>query len=68
MKVAHPDVTQPWYFDDAGVLSKFGNIEDHFSSLTQMVLTRMYYPKSKQSVLTFNRVMKNLYAITAVIA
>ena len=51
LKVAHPDVTQTRYDDDAGALGMFGNIEDYLNYLTQVGLERKYYPDPSKSIL-----------------
>ena len=51
LKIAHPDIMQPWYADDEGSLGMFENIEDYFNSLTQAVPERGYYPNPKESIL-----------------
>ena len=33
LKVGFPDVTHPWYDDDAGVLGTFSDVELYFNSL-----------------------------------
>ena len=40
-----PDVTQPWYSDDARALGMFARIETYFYSLTRLGLGRGYHPK-----------------------
>ena len=54
LKIAYPDVTQPWYDDNAGALGKFVNIEVCFNSLTQLVTERSYYPDLIKIVLIFH--------------
>ena len=51
LKRAIPDVTQPWYADDAGALGKFARLETYFGSLARQCLGREYYPKPSKSVL-----------------
>ena len=46
-----PDVTQPWYSDDAGDLGTFTIIETYFNSLTRQGPGRGYYPKMSKSIL-----------------
>ena len=46
-----PDVTQPWYADAAGYLSKFARIETYFDSLTRQVPGRGYYYELSNSIL-----------------
>ena len=44
LKLAYPDVTQPWYANDAGELGTFDNMELYFNLLKRFVLGRGYYP------------------------
>ena len=46
-----PDVTQPWYADDAGALGTFAIIETYFNSLTRQGPGRGYYPEPPKSAL-----------------
>ena len=46
-----PDVTQPWYADDAEALGTFAIIETYFDLLTHQCLGRRYYPEPPKSVL-----------------
>ena len=46
-----PDVTKPWYADDAGALGTFVIIETYFDSLTCQGLGCRYYPETSKSVL-----------------
>ena len=40
-----PDITQPWYDDNAGALGTFARLETYFDSLTCQGPGRGYYPK-----------------------
>ena len=40
-----PDVTQPWYADDAGDLGTFARLETYFDSLTRQGPGREYFPE-----------------------
>ena len=51
LKWAIPDVTQPWYDDDAGALGKFLRLDIYFDSLTRQVPGQGYYPKPSKNVL-----------------
>ena len=46
-----PDVTQPWYADDAGALGTFARVENYFNLITRQGLGHGYYPKPPTSVL-----------------
>ena len=46
-----PDITQPWYADDAGALGTFTRIETHFNSSTRQGPGHGYYPKPSKSLL-----------------
>ena len=47
-----PDVTQPWYADNAGGLGTFARLETYFDSLTRQGPGRGYHPDPTKSVLT----------------
>ena len=47
-----PDVTQPWYNDDAGALGTFARLDTYFYSLTRQGSGRGYHPEPTNSVLT----------------
>ena len=51
LKVLHPDVTQPWYAENAVELSKYDNIELYFNLLKHAGPSHVYYPEPPQSVL-----------------
>ena len=51
LKRVIPDVTQPWYDDDAGALGAFTRPETYFDSLTHQGPGRGYHPKPSKSVL-----------------
>ena len=44
LKQETPDVTQPWYTDDAGALGIFARLETYFDSLTRQGPGRGYQP------------------------
>ena len=46
-----PDVTQPWYADNAIDLGKFARLEIYFDSLTCQGPGRGYHPKPSKSVM-----------------
>ena len=46
-----PDITKPWYADNAGALRTFTKIERYFNFLTHQGPGRGYYPKLSKSVL-----------------
>ena len=46
-----PDVTQPWYADDAGALGVFAILETYFDSLTCHSPGQEYHPEPIKSVL-----------------
>ena len=45
LKQEIPDVTQPWYFDDARALGTFERIETSFNYLIHQGPGRGYHPK-----------------------
>ena len=51
LKVAYPDVTHPWYSDNAVALSTYENIELYFNLLKLFGLSRGYYPEFSKMVL-----------------
>ena len=51
LKRAIPDITQPWYTDDAVSLGTFARLETYFYLLTLQGLGRGYHPKLIKSVL-----------------
>ena len=51
LKPAIPDVTQPWYADDAGALGAFARLETYRDSLTRQDPGRGYHPNLTKSVL-----------------
>ena len=46
-----PDITHPWYYDDAGALGTFTRIETYFNPLTHQGPGRGYHPELSKSVL-----------------
>ena len=46
-----PDVTHPWYAEDAGALGTFARLETYFDSLTRQVLGPGYHSYPTKSVL-----------------
>ena len=46
-----PDVTQPWYTDDARALGTFAIIQTCFNLLTRQGPRRRYYPKPSKRIL-----------------
>ena len=42
LKAAHPDITQPWYADDAGALGTYDNIDLYCNSLKNSGLGNGY--------------------------
>ena len=51
LKVAYPDVNQPWYAEDAGALGTFDNIGLYFKTLKLFGPGCGYYPEPSKSVL-----------------
>ena len=51
IKRAIPDVTQPWYADNAGALGTFARIITYFDFLTRQNPGRGYHPEPTKSVL-----------------
>ena len=51
IKLEIPDVTQPWYADDARDLSTFARLETYFDLLTLQVPGWRYQPDPTKSVL-----------------
>ena len=45
-----PDVTQPWYADNAGALGKLARLETCFCSIIHQGPGREYYPKPSKSI------------------
>ena len=51
LKQEIPDVTQPWYADDAGDLGAFTRLETYFDLLIHQCLGQEYHPKPSKSIL-----------------
>ena len=51
LKSEYPDVTQPWFTDNAGALGTFNKIEYYLNLLIWFGPGRGYYPKTSKSVL-----------------
>ena len=51
LKVEYPDVTQPWYDEDAGAIGMYKNTELYYISLTQFSTGHGYYSEQPKSVL-----------------
>ena len=51
LKQEIPDVTHPWYADDAKPLGTFARLETYFDSLTRQGPGRGYYPEPSKSVI-----------------
>ena len=51
LKLAYPDVTQPWYAENAGALRTFTRLETYVDSLTRQVPGRGYQLEPTNSVL-----------------
>ena len=51
LKQEIPEVTQPWYADDAGALGAFTRIGTNFNLITRQGLGCRYYPEPSKSVL-----------------
>ena len=51
LKQEIPDVTQPWYADDAGALGTFTRIETYFNLLTRQGLGHGYDPEPPKRIL-----------------
>ena len=60
LKLAHPDITQPWYSNDAGTLGTFDNLEQYLNSLKRNKPAWGYYPKPTKMILTVH--LNNLKA------
>ena len=56
-----PDVTQPWYADDAGALSMLARIDTYFNSLTHQGPGRGYHLKQSKIILVVHP--KNIKAL-----
>ena len=50
LKLQIPDVTQPWYADNAGDLGTFAILEKYFDLLTCQGPERGYYPKPSKII------------------
>ena len=48
---AHPQITQPWYADDAGAGGTFQKVHAHFRDLQAQGPARGYYPEPTKSIL-----------------
>ena len=46
-----PDVTQPWYADNAGSLGTFDRLDNHFYSLSRPISGRGYHPKPTKIII-----------------
>ena len=51
LRADHPQVSQPWYADDAGAGGKFGDIMAHFRDLQLKGPARGYFPEPTKSIL-----------------
>ena len=51
MKGAIPDITHPWYADNAGGLGTFTRLENCFDSLTRQGPGWGYHPEPTESVM-----------------
>ena len=51
LKTEFPDVTQPWYADNAGALGMFAKIKAYFYSLKRHGPGQGYYPEPSKSEL-----------------
>eukprot|EP00978_Attheya_sp_CCMP212_P024974 scaffold79458_cov43-Attheya_sp.AAC.1 len=51
LKKEYPDVSQPWYADDAGAGGSFTAIRKQFESLRKLGPARGYFPESSKSIL-----------------
>ena len=54
LKSNYPDITQPWYANNAGALGMFDNLEQYFDLLKRNVPAWGYHPKPIKSILTVN--------------
>jgi hypothetical protein len=46
-----PDVSQPWYADDAGAGGNFGSLRRYFERLQELGPSRGYFPEPSKSIL-----------------
>ena len=51
LKLTYPDVTQPWYADDAGSLGTFNHLEKYFKELKHNGPAREYFPEPTKIIL-----------------
>ena len=51
LRTDHPQVSQPWYADDAGAGGKFGAVMAHFRDLQLKGPARGYFPEPTKSIL-----------------
>ena len=51
LKQEVPDVTQPWYYENARALDMLARLETYFDFLTRQGPGRGYHPESTKSVL-----------------
>ena len=51
LKLEIPEVTQPWYDDDAGALGMLSRIATYFNLLTRQGPRHGYHPEPSKSIL-----------------
>ena len=51
LKAAYPDVTQPWYAENASALGTFDNIGSYFNALNCFGPGHGYFLKPRKSIL-----------------
>ena len=51
IRYAHPQVTQPWYYDGAGMVRTFSALRNHLEDLMMHAPIRGYFTKPTKSIL-----------------
>ena len=54
LKSTYPDVTQPYYTENAGALGMFDHLENYFKALKHIGPEQGYFPDSAKSILVFH--------------
>ena len=51
LKLTHPDITHPWYADNAGASGTFARLKIYFDLLTRQGPGRGYHPEPSKIIL-----------------
>ena len=54
LKLVYPNVMQPWYSDNSGVLGTFNHLEKYFKALKRNILARGYFPHPTKIILVMH--------------